>query len=134
MTYRLGFMYRIIAANYAGAKEIIISGAALLHSPTWMQMLADVLGQPLIVSEEAEATSRGAALVALEQLGAIGSWADLPVTLGRTIAPDVAAHATYQTAMERQQHLYRCARSTAKSEGIVRSVSPFTHNRMRSFR
>ena len=107
MTYRLGFMYRIIAASYPDAKEIIISGAALLHSPTWMQMLADVLGQPLIVSEEAEATSRGAALVALAQLGAIASWAEAPVGLGQTIVPDMAAHAIYQAAMERQQELYR---------------------------
>jgi gluconokinase len=107
MTYRLGFMYRIIAASYPDAREIIISGAALLHSPTWMQMLADVLGQPLTVSEEAEATSRGAALVALAQLGVIASWAEAPVGLGRTITPDMAAHATYQAAMERQQDLYR---------------------------
>jgi gluconokinase len=107
MTYRLGFMYRIVAASYPDAKEIIISGAALLHSPTWMQMLADVLGRPLIVSDEAEATSRGAALVALAQLGVIGSWADAPVVLGKRIAPDMAAHATYQAAMERQQALYR---------------------------
>ena len=47
-----------------------------------MQLLADVLGQPLIVSEEAEATSRGAALVALAQLGDIKSWADAPAALG----------------------------------------------------
>jgi gluconokinase len=107
MTYRLGFMYRIITARYPDAQEIIISGAALLHSPTWMQMLADVLGQPLTVSEEAEATSRGAALVALAQLGVIASWAEAPVGLGRTITPDMAAHATYQAAMERQQDLYR---------------------------
>jgi gluconokinase len=107
MTYRLGAMYRIIAARYPDAREIIISGAALLHSPTWMQMLADVLGQPLTVSEEAEATSRGAALVALAQLGVIASWAEAPVGLGRTITPDMAAHATYQAAMERQQDLYR---------------------------
>jgi gluconokinase len=107
MTYRLGFMYRIIAASYPDAKEIIISGSAFLNSPVWMQMLADVLGQSLIVSEEAEATSRGAALVALAQLGAIASWADAPVALGTTIVPDLAAHAIYQAAMARQQRIYQ---------------------------
>ena len=106
MTYRLGFMYRIIAANYPDADEIIISGSALLHNPTWMQMLADVLGHPLIVSEEAEATSRGAALVALTQLGVLPSWSDAPVALGRTIAPDMGAHGAYQAAMARQEHIY----------------------------
>lgn len=106
MTYRLGFMYRIIAARYPDAAEIIVSGSALLHNPTWMQMLSDVLGKPLIISEEAEATSRGAALVALAQLGAITSWADAPAALRGGISPDLAAHAVYQAAMERQAHLY----------------------------
>lgn len=106
MTYRLGFIYRIIAAHYPDAGEIIVSGSALLHNPTWMRILADVLGQSLIVSEEAEATSRGAALVALAQLGAMRSWADTPAALGGTIPPDMATHAAYQAAMERQARLY----------------------------
>ena len=107
ISYRLALMYRIIAAHYPEATEIIISGAALLHNPTWMQMLADVLGKPLVVSDEAEATSRGAALIALEQLGAIPSWADVPVALGKTVAPNMDAHRVYRAAIERQEQLYR---------------------------
>nr|MDQ6908602.1 FGGY-family carbohydrate kinase [Chloroflexota bacterium] len=107
ISYRLALMYRIIAANYPEATEIIISGAALLHNPMWMQMLADVLGQPLVVSAEAEATSRGAALIALEQLGAIPSWADVPVALGKTVAPNMDAHRVYDAAIARQEQLYR---------------------------
>ena len=70
-------------------------------------MLADVLGKPLTVSDEAEATSRGAALVALEQLGAIRSWEDVPVALGKTVTPNMAAHAVYQAAIARQEQMYR---------------------------
>ncbi len=106
ISYRLTLMYRIIATDYPEATEIIISGAALLHNPTWMQMLADVLGKPLTVSDEAEATSRGAALIALEQLGAILSWADMPVALGKTVTPNMEAYRVYQAAIARQSNLY----------------------------
>ena len=107
ISYRLALMYRIIAADYPEAREIIISGSALLNNPTWMRMLADVLGMPLTVSDEAEATSRGAALIALEQLGAIPSWSDVPVALGKTVAPNMEAHRIYQAAIERQAQIYR---------------------------
>ncbi|MHB8644279.1 MAG: gluconokinase [Thermomicrobiales bacterium] len=106
ISYRFALMDRIIAANYPEAREIIISGSALLHNPTWMQMLADVLGKPLTVSDEAEATSRGAALVALAQLGAIPSWEDVPAALGRTVTPSMDAHRIYQAAIERQSRVY----------------------------
>lgn len=106
MTYRLGFMHRIIAAHYPAACEIIVSGSALLRNPTWIQMLADVLGRPIVVSEEAEATSRGAAMVGLAQLGMIASWEDVPAALGPTVAPNMKSHAVYQEAMARQEHLY----------------------------
>ncbi|MCA1724178.1 MAG: carbohydrate kinase, partial [Thermomicrobia bacterium] len=106
ISYRLALMHRIIAAHYPEAREIIISGSALLSNPTWMQMLADVLGAPLTVSDEAEATSRGAALIALEQLGAIASWEELPVALGTTVTPNMAAHRVYQAAIERQARMY----------------------------
>ncbi|MGI8688037.1 MAG: gluconokinase [Thermomicrobiales bacterium] len=107
ISYRFGLMYRIIAADYPEAREIIISGSALLNNPTWMRMLADVLGMPLTISDEAEATSRGAALIALEQLGAIPSWEDVPVALGKTVAPNMETHRIYQVAIARQEQMYR---------------------------
>ncbi len=107
ITYRLVLMHRIIAAAYPEAREIIISGAALLHNPLWMQMLADALGCPITVSDEAEATSRGAALIALEQLGAITAWDVHPIETGRTLLPDMETHTIYARAIERQEQLYR---------------------------
>jgi gluconokinase len=85
---------------------MIISGSALLNNPTWMQMLADVLGKPLTISGEAEATSRGAALIALEQLGTIPSWEDVSVALGKTVTPNMDAHRIYQAAIKRQAQVY----------------------------
>ena len=50
---------------------MIASGGALLHSPAWTQIMADTLGRPVIASTEHEASCRGAALYALERIGAI---------------------------------------------------------------
>ena len=53
-----------------GVESVVVTGGALLANPAWVQVLADVLGRPLEVSAVAEASARGAALVALERLGA----------------------------------------------------------------
>ncbi len=58
------------------------------------------------ISDEAEATSRGSALIALEQLRAIPGWDALPVSTAHTVEPDMAAHAVYQRAIARQEELY----------------------------
>jgi gluconokinase len=105
--YRLGLMYRILSGAFPEAEQVIGSGAALLQNATLGQILADVMGKPLVMSEEAEATSRGAALIALEQLRAIPSWQAAPAAFGATIQPDMAAHRVYQAAIERQERLYR---------------------------
>ncbi len=86
--------------------EIIVSGRAMLNSPAWMQILCDVLGRPVIASAEAEATSRGAALLALEVLGVIRDAGDLPAALGKTFYPRLERHRRYQEAVERQWQLY----------------------------
>lgn len=87
--------------------SIIATGGALLHSPTWMQMMADVLGEPVVESLEAEASSRGAALLALEALGLIPSLRDAPFAFGRTYEPNMTNYERYRAARERQQELYR---------------------------
>ena len=71
-----------------------------------MQIVADVLGRPVVASAEEEATSRGAALLAIEALGAIPALEEVPAALGATYAPDAERHATYRAAIARQQRLY----------------------------
>ncbi|MFL6466559.1 MAG: gluconokinase [Pyrinomonadaceae bacterium] len=53
--------------------EIVVSGGAIDASPVWTQIVADVLGRDLLVSNEPEASLRGAVLLALESLGKIES-------------------------------------------------------------
>jgi len=52
-----------------GARRLVASGTALLSSPGWMQMIADATGRPTAASRTSEASSRGAALFAMETLG-----------------------------------------------------------------
>jgi gluconokinase len=89
------------------AARIIASGGSLLSSPTWMQIIASTLGHTILASDEPEATSRGAALLALESLGAIPSLEALPATTSAIYEPDTAEHTIYCAAIERQRALYK---------------------------
>jgi gluconokinase len=86
--------------------NIIASGGALRASRVWTQMLADVLGRPLMLSSTREASSRGAVLLALEADGKIRSIADAPATSEEIFAPNMAHHARYREGLRRQQELY----------------------------
>lgn len=105
IAYRFALILAPIRAQLPGAPHLIAS-SGLLNSSAWMQILADVLGLPLTASAETEATSRGAALPALVALGALPSLADAPIHDAETYAPDLAHHAIYAAAIERQRALY----------------------------
>ena len=68
--------------------------------------MADVLNQPIIALAEHELTSRGVALLALEQLGVIAQPSDLPAETGQTYLPNPAHHALHQAAVTRQIAVY----------------------------
>jgi gluconokinase len=106
VAYRLALIYTRLREAIPRPREIIASGAALLSSPAWAQILADVLGEPITLSEEQEVSARGAAVLALEALGAVESVSELAPTLGNTIAPNPAHHEIYRRAVERQSRLY----------------------------
>jgi gluconokinase len=49
-----------------GSMEVVASGGAVISSRWWQQTLANVLGRPVLVVDEPEASARGAALLALD--------------------------------------------------------------------
>ncbi|HEU4896836.1 MAG TPA: FGGY family carbohydrate kinase [Actinomycetota bacterium] len=63
--YRLAAGYEALAATLPAEPEVVASGGAIVASPWWQQTLADVLGRPVRVVDEPEASARGAALLAL---------------------------------------------------------------------
>ncbi len=95
-----------IAASLPTSERVIASGGALLRSPTWLQICADVLGRPVTASAVVEATARGVALLMLRNLGVIRTLDAIAAPLGETYQPDMIAHLVYQRAAQRQQTLY----------------------------
>jgi gluconokinase len=103
--YRFGLL--ATALNSATPiSEIVGTGNALLSSPVWAQMIADVLGRRIEVSTIREASCRGAALLALEAVGKIDSIETINPEFGESFEPDMTRHAIYAQAIERQQKLY----------------------------
>lgn len=105
-SYEFGLVFEILKQGLPEVRSIIGSGTGLVHSPTWMQILTDVLGTPVTICAAKEATSRGAAILALMALGQIRTLTDVPVPLGRTYRPNAEHHRRYMNAVERQQALY----------------------------
>ncbi|MEZ4609953.1 MAG: FGGY-family carbohydrate kinase [Caldilineaceae bacterium] len=70
IAYRFARIHQLIIGNNdPGEQTIVASGGALLRSPAWLQIFADVLSQPVVALRDAELTSRGLALLGLEALG-----------------------------------------------------------------
>jgi gluconokinase len=106
VAYRFALIHELLKDAAAPGHQIIASGGALLASPAWTAMLADALGEPVVASEEPEASARGAALLALEGTGLVKDLGDLPARLGRVFTPDAERHARYREGRLRQARLY----------------------------
>lgn len=105
VAYRFATIAEIIEDAIPGDKQVVASGGGLLNSPTWTGIMADVLGKPVTVSGVREASSRGAALIALEALGG-PEVEEAGAPLGETFEPDPGRHEVYREAIERQRRLY----------------------------
>jgi gluconokinase len=106
VTYRFALVFALLVKEIGEVSSIIGSGAGLLHSPAWMEIMTDVLGRAITASAVEEATCRGSALLALEALGTIHDVVNLPVPLGTRYAPHPDSTDVYRRAIERQTDLY----------------------------
>lgn len=81
---------------------------AVTRSPVWVQILADVLGMPLVPVETADASALGAALLGHWALGNIKTLG-IPQTprVSTAFMPDPERHAFYATRHRAFQKLYR---------------------------
>lgn len=100
-------IYQILLKSLPYPAEVIASGGALLHSPAWTQMMADALGRPVRACTEPEATSRGAALWAMERIGAIRHVGMLPASMGAVFDPKPDHEAVYDRLLSAQGALFR---------------------------
>ena len=106
IAYRFALVARALDRVAPGA-TIFASGNALRSSPAWLQIIADVLGRPLMFGGTAESSIRGAALLALEAVGKIGTIEDDTVSVEQVFEPDMTRHARYQQGLARQEKLYQ---------------------------
>lgn len=106
VAYRFALIYRDLVRQVPAARHFVASGGGLLHSPAWLQIMADVLGRPITAGTVDEASSRGNALLALEGLGVIAAAGALPVAPGPTYDPHPAHQEVYAAALARHEALY----------------------------
>ncbi len=107
VAYRFAFIWQQLAPYAAPGAEVRASGGALIHSTLWTQIIADALNRPVRLAPAHEASSRGAALLALEALGVLASLHQAPDPAARSFAPDAARHALYRAGLERQETIYQ---------------------------
>jgi gluconokinase len=98
----IAFRFAEVADLMPDVREIVATGGALFRSPDWVQIIADVLGRPLVASAVEESSARGAAVVALERLGVRPA----PAPLGRRFEPRPERTRIYEAERERQRALY----------------------------
>ena len=79
VAFRLAEVYDRLSPLAAVDHVLVASGGALAHSPTWAQIVTDALGVPVAQGGDAEASARGAALLALEALGVAVQEAPAPL-------------------------------------------------------
>ena len=104
---RFALMYAIVTSVLPTPKQAIATGGGLQQSRAWAQIVADAIGRPLVASGEREASSRGAALLALERLGAVENVETAPAALRGTYEPDAESHARLMAAQKRHRHYYQ---------------------------
>ena len=103
----VAFRFAEVADLMPELEEIVATGGALLEDPDWVQVMADALGRPLTTSGVKEASLRGAAVIALERLGAKPA----PASVGAVVEPRRDKVEAFRAARERQRRLYEVVTS-----------------------
>jgi gluconokinase len=98
----VAFRFAAVADLLPDVREVVATGGGLLRDRDWIQIMADALARPLHVSGVAEASLRGAAVLALERLG--HEVADAPIAA--VVEPRPERADAYRAAREEQQRLY----------------------------
>lgn len=106
VSLRFKQIYSLFLEAYPAPVQVIASGGGLLASKAWRQMMADALGRSIVECLEPEASSRGAALIAAEQLGLIKNMDDVVVSFGSTIDADAENAKRYDKMLERDLNLF----------------------------
>jgi gluconokinase len=108
--YRMRTIFEPMEEVVGPAKEIRAAGG-FIRSPLWLQIVADVLGHEMKVTDSPEASSLGAAQLAMRGAGMVDSFDDLGpmVAAGESVKPNEAHHKVYSRLYALYQRLYEKA-------------------------
>lgn len=78
--------------------ENVVATGGFAYSGQWVQILADIFGQPVVLQENPEASALGAAILGMKAMGWIGGYeeAEAFVTTTRVVEPIPENQAVYQ--------------------------------------
>jgi len=105
IAFRVARLWEVVSAAMPGIDRVVATGGTLLALPWLMQLFADAIDRPLLMSASGEGSARGATLAALERVGAIPDITSVRSPLGRTFRPREHVHARLRAGMERQRLL-----------------------------
>lgn len=105
--YSLGSHIRLFARHGLVPDSIIVAGGGT-KNPVWMQILADVAGMPVQVTEPWQTASYGDACMAAIGCGILEDFSALKkaIPLSRPVMPDPQRHALYQRYLDLYENLY----------------------------
>jgi gluconokinase len=106
---RLAAATEALVESRPDVARLIASGGVFAWQPQLAQIIADAIGRPVALADDAEASARGAAIVALARIGALRS-IEVPPRIARTFRPRPKQRAQYRELLERQARLHLALR------------------------
>jgi gluconokinase len=103
---RLSLVAEQIQSLVRADAPLVGGGGALTSSPAWAHMIANAINRTLHITEEAEITARGTAILTLYALN-LCSLNSYPPAIAYTIEPIPAVVDLLRAARERQESLYK---------------------------
>lgn len=106
----IAFRLREILSRIEGItkpNEIVASGGAIDSSGFLAELIADVLGRDLTISNTELASLRGAALFAMEAAGIQNTRSEDPLTLSRLVRYESGNHKAYSVEMDKHLRFYK---------------------------
>lgn len=89
--------------------DMIVGCGGVTKDATWMQIIADATGKPIIVTVDPSAGGLGCCIVAAVGTGIYQSFdeaTDGMVQMAYTVEPDMDAHVQYEKVFKKYQKLY----------------------------
>jgi xylulokinase len=114
VAYAIRDVYDILIETGRATTEVRLAGP-LAHHRTWSRMIADMLGQSVLVPVIAQSGLLGAAIIACWGAGKVTSAIDAAETMVRfceTVEPDLKHHARYSQSFGLFRFLYKNLKSS----------------------